>query len=272
MSELGDAALDLARRGYPVFRLAVRSKVPLLSAKSGGRGLHDATPDARIVARWWQANPRANIGLVTGARSGLVVIDLDGDQGAESFLQLQRQHGRCPDTLWARTGSGGWHCYFQHPGGAMPNTAGKLGPGIDTRGDGGYVVAPPSITTGSYSWHTELEPAPLPVWLLDLLRPPPPPTRPRLRVVGDGDRYAESALLAECDTVAGTAAGSRNHQLNASAFSLGTLVGAGRLQESTAWSALLEAALACGLSEAEARRTIQSGLTAGQRSPREISA
>lgn len=91
-----------------------------------------------------------------------------------------------------------------------------------------------------------------------------------MRLVGGGDAYAAAALRAECADVAATGEGGRNHRLNAAAFSLGTLIGAGRLDENTATAALLDAALSAGLGEREAERTITSGLTAGRAHPRAV--
>lgn len=119
-----------------------------------------------------------------------------------------------------------------------------------------------------YEWVNKTAVAPLPTWLLDLLRPATPVRRLPTRPVAFSDQYVEVAVREEAVTVANTAPGSRNHALNAAAFSLGTLVGAGRLEEWAAASALLEAALTCGLTESEAAATIRSGLTAGRRHPR----
>ena len=113
---------------------------------------------------------------MTGAISGLVVLDIDPKhEGIDSLEQLQHTHGSLPRTLQATTGSGGLHLYFAHPGGIIRNRVG-VAIGIDVRGDGGYVVAPPSIHPNgrSYSWRpghgpADLAPAPLTGWLLGLL-------------------------------------------------------------------------------------------------------
>ncbi len=116
-------------------------------------GLKDATTDAEQIAEWFDQHPNANVAIVTGAASGLVVVDLDrkpNKNGIESLKAL----GAMPRTLIARSGSGGLHLYFTHPGGEVPSSSNKLGPGIDVRGDGGYVIAPPSrhISGGVYAW------------------------------------------------------------------------------------------------------------------------
>src|SRR5881394_3129330 len=105
-----------------------------------------ATARAIIATRGWLRQwAEAGIGVVTGAISGLVVVDVDaGHGGNESLEQLEREHGPMPTTLECRTGGGGRHLYFAHPGGLARNKVG-LAPGIDIRADGGYVVAPPSL-------------------------------------------------------------------------------------------------------------------------------
>lgn len=119
--------------------------------------------------------PGYGVGLATGERSGVVVIDLDRKNGVDGLESL-RALGSIPDTLASRTGSGGLHLYFRWPGFAVKNSAGVLGPGIDVRGDGGYVVLPPSPhrSGGRYFWINEGEKiAELPPWLLQALKNPP---------------------------------------------------------------------------------------------------
>jgi hypothetical protein len=276
------AAQGVARAGQPVIPLHWVDGLGRCSCRKRGEctspakhpltrnGVTNASCDARMVDTWWRRWPNANVGLATGAAADLIVVDLDGDEGVQTFEALQRRHGSCPETRWARTGSGGWHTYFR-PGGPMPNSARKLGPGVDTRGDGGFVVVPPSVHVSgrAYAWHNRAPVAPIPAWLAALLRPAPPAPRPPVRLRG-ADAYAAAALGNECGTVATTPQGGRNHALNRAAFSLGTLVGAGRLDESTTAGALLAAAVSAGLGEVEAERTIRSGLSAGMRQPRRI--
>lgn len=137
-----------------------------------------ATDDLITVQEWWSVWPVSNIGAVAGA-SGVVVLDVDPRHGGPEALQaLVDQHGVLPPGPRSVTGSGGWHFYFQHPGKPLGNSASKVGPGLDVKADGGYVVVPPSVhVTGvSYRWDTdpadgmELSPAnidypPLPLWL-----------------------------------------------------------------------------------------------------------
>src|SRR5947209_13308283 len=98
------------------------------------RGLHDASSQVRVVAGWWRSAPHANVGIRTGAESRLVVLDVDGVAGSRSLRGLIAVHGVF-GARWARTGGGGWHAYFAHPDIPVPNSAGRLGHGLDVRGD-----------------------------------------------------------------------------------------------------------------------------------------
>lgn len=276
MTRLARAALHYAACGWAVFPVHPRGKVPLTR-----RGCHDATADTERVQSWWRQAPQANIGIACGP-SGLVVVDLDapkGDRpaGADTFEDLQRRHGLPGHPLWARTGSGGWHAYYlQADGEPVGNSAGRLGPGIDVRGQGGYVVAPPSLHPcgGRYRWVTGGRPGVLPGWLARLARPPGPRTLvrggPPPEIPGDVDAYGAAALRGEAQAVADTAPGGRNDRLNLAAFRLGQLAGAGALKAEQVEEALAQAAAACGLPAREAQRTIASGLEAGTAAPRKV--
>ena len=107
-------------------------------------GLKDASKDADTVARWF-TNSSLNIGIATGADSGIIVLDVDPrHDGDETLAALEQEHGPLPETWRFLTGGGGEHILFRHPGRRISNSAGALGAGLDIRGDGGYIVAPPS--------------------------------------------------------------------------------------------------------------------------------
>ena len=252
-----------ARNGWAVFPVQPSGKVPATS-----NGCKAATVDLEQVDRWWTRNPDYNIGVATGSVSGLVVVDLDGPQGFESWSFLANLH-RAPDTLWCFTGSGGWHAYFTHPGG-LRNSASKIAPGIDIRAEGGYVVAPPSIHPCGepYTWHTRRRPVPLPEPLELMSRPKPTVRHDFTPPAGGSNGYTRAALRGETEAVAAAPSGTRNDQLVKSAFKLGTLVGAGDLDATEATEALLAAAAACGLPDREAEATVRSGLAAGADNPR----
>lgn len=193
MSELAAAAVAYAaERGWHVVPLVPRRKVPLTR-----HGLLDASSDPGLVAAWWAEHPNANIGIACGP-SGLLVIDLDGTEAVEAWNRLASEHGG-ERTLSAATANG-VHVYFAGNG---RSTAGRVGPGIDTRGAGGYVVAPHSIhERGSvYRWIDADAPlAPLPEWLAQALAPPAPSPIGQARELPNGvpyTRYGLAALAAQ---------------------------------------------------------------------------
>jgi|GEM_PF-589756 len=260
------AALAYAGRGWAVHPLRPGDKRPLLKDWP-----HQATGDAATIRRWWARWPSANVGLACGP-SGLVVVDLDvkaGAGGLASWAALAVRLGLDDlATPTSRTPSGGLHLFFSAPDPALGNSAGRLGPGIDTRGQGGYAVLPPSTLAGgrAYTWEVrpdEQDPCALPPALVALLAGPPAPAEPR-----QAGAYAHAALAGELGRLAAAPVGTRNNTLNAAAFALGQLVAAGLLDRADVERRLLAAALAAGLDEPEARATLRSGLDAGQEQPR----
>ena len=120
-------------------------------------GLLDATKDGDTITKWWIQWPNANIGVRTGQISGVVVLDIDPRKGGlESWAQLQDINGRV-DTLTSHTGGGGLHLFFKAPTAELKSTSDQVAAGIDTRAEGGYVVAPPSlhISGNRYQWEGE---------------------------------------------------------------------------------------------------------------------
>lgn len=261
---LHSAARAYADRGWSVFPCKPGEKVPATV-----HGCKDATTDLAQVDRWWTDMPDANIGLATGQPSGLWVLDIDGDEGFESLLDLG--HG-VPPTLAQHTPSGGWHLLFSDPGG-LGNTASKLGPKIDSRGDGGYIVAAPSLhpNGGRYRWGGKQEPEPVPGWLIRLLRVPPK-ERPNRTVTVDVSGYVGRACEAEAEMVATAVEGTRNDTLNRAGFNLGTLVGAAVLDRQYAYDLLADAARSCGLEDREIGQTLGRALDDGAQHPREVAA
>jgi hypothetical protein len=256
---LAEAAVAYARRGWRVFPLVPRRKVPLTR-----HGLHDASRDPGLVGALWAEHPAANVGVACGP-SGLLVVDIDGEAAARAWVELAARNGGDPRTLTAATAKG-WHCYYEGEG---RSTAGRIAPGIDTRGRGGYVVAPPSVheTGALYRW---VEPAaaaaPLPSWVAEALRRPPPSPVGEARELPEGaafTRYGLAALAGIVDEMAATPEGRRNATLNALAFRAGRLVGAGQLAEEVAGRELVAAAVAAGLDAEEAAATFRSGFDAG---------
>lgn len=166
--------LDFARKyadmKWQSFPCKPSDKTPLV------RWADVATVEDNMLAGWWDTNPAANIGIACGKRSGIVVLDVDaGHGGYESLAELQARYGRLPETPVSKTGSGGEHIIFAHPGIEIRNSAGKLGPGLDIRGDGGYIVAPPSLHPNGnrYEWvvkPSQVTLATMPEWMIELLQ------------------------------------------------------------------------------------------------------
>ncbi|MET0419559.1 MAG: bifunctional DNA primase/polymerase [Actinoplanes sp.] len=230
-------------------------------------GLTEASTDPRQIELWWNRWPTANIGLRTGVT--MDVADIDSAEGWHGLCHLLG--GDLPPGPRVRTGGGGWHLWFRPTG--FGNRV-RLLPGLDWRGDGGYVLAPPSrhAAGADYRWVRrpgDLMPA-APGTLLALIEGPAAPAAPTAshRPIAHPGRYAMAALSAEADRVARAPVGSRNDTLNRAAFALGRLVGAGLLDTAGTMRELEAAAWFAGLGRAETRRTIRSGMTAGQRAHR----
>lgn len=264
MSALRNAALDLAGRGWHVFPLLPRRKTPATA-----HGFRDATTDVELVRAWWEASPAANIGVACGA-SRLLVVDLDGDEGRATWARRLVRHGRYVSTLTAETSSG-WHLYFSGEG---PTTTRRLGAGVDTRGVGGYAIAPCSIHPSGhvYRWLDPHRPtAPVPTWLLEALTPPAVETavgeRRELPTGVRVTRYGRVALEGLCDDLLAAPEGQRNATLHRVSRRAGRLVAGGELDEALAATVLLDAAGSVGLGTREAELTFRSGFAFGLQYP-----
>ena len=164
MTTMIDYALAYARNGWKVFPLAVKDKVPLIK---DGKGCLDATTDENTIKKWWTHTPLANIGLATG--HSFFALDIDPRHNGHLWIESVD----LPDTIQQQTGSGGIHYLFSGPPN-IPNSAGKVAPGVDIRAAGGYIVAPPSVHPNGnvYTWIDcddipTQDPAMAPGWLLD---------------------------------------------------------------------------------------------------------
>ena len=277
-------ALDYAAQGRPVFPCHTPTRVGCSCCRADcsspgkhprtTRGLRDASTDARVIESWWRQWPSANVGVVTGRPSGLVVVDIDPrHSGIDSMRRLVDEHGPLPSGPRVRTGSGGWHLLFASPDREVRNSVNRLGPGIDVRADGGYVIAPPSLHPAGerYVWTRQGDPSPMPLWLERLVDPPRVERtahRDPIPVSVALDRWAAAALRGEVERVRFAPEGSRNHALNRAAFALGQIAGAGVLDADEVEAHLRHAASAVGLGEREASLTIRSGLSAGLARPR----
>lgn len=164
-----EQALEYLRRGWSVFPLMPKDKRPPKGFE--WKPYQSTRPTEEQIRAWWTKWPQANIALACGALSGVIALDVDGEAGRAS---VAGKH--LPLTPISETGreDGGHHYLFKHPGGFCHNFAHKV-PGLDFRGDGGYIVLPPSIhpTGTSYAWNIspdDTELADAPKWLLELLK------------------------------------------------------------------------------------------------------
>jgi hypothetical protein len=238
-----DTALKYAERGRPVFpciESGPRRKQPRTP-----RGFHDATTDPVIIRRWWTLWPNALIGLPTGRVSGLWVLDVDVKRPeANGFDTLDDLgHSILPESPMVHTQSDGLHVYFDAGERELKCSAGLLGPGLDVRGDGGYVILP---SPGSgYRWDPQwnfgtVPLAPAPDWLW-----PPKPSRAAIApppAPAEGlSPYGKAAIESACTAIVSAPPGEQERTLNCEAFCIGTLAGAGYVPASLALRELLRA-------------------------------
>lgn len=242
-----EAAIEYAvHRGWPVFpcewRVGDRWKRPLLQ-----HGLHDASRDPATVGAWWDRWPNALIGVPTGEPIDAVVLDIDRKNGVDGLATFG--HLDCPilpATPTVCTPTDGLHLYFARPDGGLRNTNGErgrgIGPGLDWRGDGGYVLLPGS---GGYRWDCwtfdNCKPVPVPPALLPREPERSTSTRP-LRPAPGLSPYGEAALDSACRRIIAAPSGTQEATLNAECFSIGTLAGAGAIPPDFARRTLIWAA------------------------------
>jgi hypothetical protein len=254
-------------------------------------GLKGATRSERIVGIWFnERHPNALIGLPTGEPLGAWVLDLDkhGDRDGHAWLaDMETKHGALPETARARTANGGTHVFFKNVEGIRNRAA--IAPGVDTRGQDGYIVGPGSVMADGrkYTWidadGQPYEPfgipdfADTPQWLLDLLLPKKEVEQPRRDYTytqRDLAPYVNTAMESEISKLASATVGNRGSQLNASAYSLGQLVGAGVLSRDIAEDELYRGAAHNGVlrkdGEKQTLARIKRGLDDGIKAPRVI--
>ena len=146
-------ALALAARGLHVFPCRPRDKRPATVD-----GVKSATVDAGTIRQWWQQEPEYNVAVATGTQSNVFVLDIDGAAAEAALNKLEREHGALPPSVEVITPRPGRHIYFRMPPDTpVKNTAGKVAPGVDTRGTNGYCVCPPSIHPSGrrYEWSVD---------------------------------------------------------------------------------------------------------------------
>jgi hypothetical protein len=310
-SDLGLVAVTAAERGWYVFPLRPGTKRPAFPDHTAERcSRRDrrctdghvgwearATRDPDRIRRAWTTKPY-NVGIACGP-SRLVVIDLDTpkpgttlpddlvSQGATTGYDVfvlvcdQASQPVPVDTHTVTTGRNGTHLYYTHPNGPQLRnttgaTPGSLGPLIDTRSHGGYIVAAGStVNHHTYTTTWDTPPAPLPDWLTQRLTPTPlPPQQPVTVHVGTGRRgsYLDTAINASTTAISTAPAGTLNRTLYGAAVALGQLIAGGALNEHDTEAALLAAAITAGHPAGPAHRTIRSGFRAGAQRPRTVAA
>jgi hypothetical protein len=270
-ADLASHAFRLALRGLAVFPLAPGTKVPL----RGSRGHLDASREGKAIRARWLKTRNANIGVATGARSDIWALDVDPQHGGDKTMaRLTDRYGDLLSTVAVQTPNDGVHLWWRWPesGPEIRNSASRIGPGIDVRGEGGYVVAPPSVLSDGRCYHwikgpTEIAKAP--VWLVELTLPPPPVPRSEPKpLTGDVDCYCAAAITDELRQLEQAGENTRNDTLNRTSFAIASFVRAGAVPEDWARAILESRAVSVGLSALESRRTIASAFAAAQ--PREI--
>jgi hypothetical protein len=199
-----DDALRLAAYGRPSFPCAVSEKPTCLN------GYKDATADPEKLRELWRKYPGELVGVPTGEPSGLFVIDIDCGKHPEAQDWLEAVSPSLPETRTHATRSGGWHLLFRHRDG-LRNSAGKLAKGVDTRGDGGFVIWWPFHTGLGTPHKLDVELAELPDWIHQQLVERPRPIVPRSALSSIGSASAKVRGLLKF--IAGTHEGERNHSL-----------------------------------------------------------
>jgi hypothetical protein len=202
MTDVLSAALEYAARGWRVIPIKPGAKHPPIP-----QWQNEATTDPATITAWWSGSYAGHgVGIATGPGSGVFVLDVDD---MDALADLEAKYDKLPDTLTSLTGSGGAHLVFRWPDDVdiRNDQSGRIAEGIDVRGDGGQIVAPPSVhPNGSpYCWDLDTdEVAGAPAWLLELVAPPDPDPEPQPAQApnpdaGDrpGDRWAAATDWAE---------------------------------------------------------------------------
>lgn len=305
MSELLEVALGYAARGWRVFPLHTPGpdgcSCENAACKAVGkhprvaRGVKEASADPAVVLAWWRRWPEANIGIATGSESGFFVLDLDRAKGAEAsaisaLVELEDLHGRLPPTLSQRTGSGGNHRLYRWSAQVPVKSrkrvlfCGDVAAAVDTRGSGGYIVAPPSLheTGRRYEWRTGetavAEVVEAPRWLLDAItavrvrgQPPRPAAAPLPALGAEADRaerYVRAALQGACRRLSEAAPGGRHEAMIREGRTLGGWAHlCPALGREVIVAQFVDAAMAAKVEQDRAQRTVEWAVDQGMAAP-----
>jgi predicted P-loop ATPase len=282
-------ALEYARRGWHVFPCKPSDKAPHTAS-----GFKDASTDPATIVQWWRTWPSAMIGVRMGAASGVWALDPDapkepGDpDGQANWRELQAKYGACPPTHTHLTPGGGQHLLFPwRDDRPVTNGEGALkGLGINVRGEGGYIIAPPSINADGKAYEIAesldyFNFAEAPDWLYDLILAKPTiseqakaKVKPSSHNPSNSRPYAQAALDDEYTILAATLRPGRNTQLNISTMKLAQFVASGELSETEVKATMYDAATVNGhvadKGEQKTWDTINSGFRKGMQEPRAI--
>ncbi|MEO5706983.1 MAG: DUF3987 domain-containing protein [Alteraurantiacibacter sp.] len=249
MTELLIAAVGYAREGLPVFPCDPRTKRSLVE-----HGFKEASTDETAIADWWGRWPNAMIGVPTGGKSGVWVLDIDNPAEFEAACPVV-----LPETQRCDTHKG-YHLYFRHDPAAPVRNAQrhprtgwpfKSMPGAEVRGEGGYVIVPPSVHPEGtcYQWANQLRAVEPPVGLLEAIArakgdaPAVPAKRSAVAApVGDVTAYGLAALRAECDAILSAVSGEQEAAFNDACLKVGGLVKGGEIGAGFARAQLIAAA------------------------------
>ena len=247
-------------KGLYVFPCKARGKKPAIKTWK-----ENASKDPAVIKAWCKRTA-ANIGLPTGTKNNIWVLDIDQKSGGlETLEALEAEHGKF-NTFTVKTGGGGYHFYFLHHAG-IKNSANILA-GVDIRGEGGYVIAAGSVHENgtAYEIINDIDPVQAPEWLLKLIEEKK--QQPAKKAAGKTTDYGRGVLLNQFDAVKNAAVGNRNSTLNVAAFAVGQYIASGEIEASEGISGLETAGTEAGLGIEEIRKTIKSGINAGRRDPK----
>jgi Bifunctional DNA primase/polymerase, N-terminal len=257
-----DQVLACQQAGWSVVPAAIerkRAMVPWLHWQTAAAG-------PELLAEWARRWSRCNWAVITGPLSGIVVVDIDPrHRGDHALAELEQRHGDLPWTTVVETPSGGWHIYLIHPGGHIPNSASRIGLGVDVRGDNGLALVPPSRRPdGAYRWAVG-GPAtvpPMPEGWVELLRPPPRLATCSTRRDSGADfpPHTSRRLAGVLAALQRAPVGQRNNTLFWCGCRLAEMVDQGAPAH---WRQILaDTAHQCGLEPAEIEDTLDSALGA----------
>lgn len=255
-----------------------QGKHPLI----GGWADVDFTSEPDKVRGWFKRWPYCNIGLLTGSKSGVFALDVDGQDGRQSMLSFPEVLPVTPQTTSGRL-DGGNHYYFDFPVGLDLKNSVRFMDGLDTRSTGGFVVLPSSLhhSGNRYSWvesPIDIKLKPIPEWLIKLIEAGrkddfEPISERKFKAEVNPDKinaYTKKAIFDEMSKVYSAGEGKRNKALNNAAFYLYQFVASGNIDAGELYRILYDAGTSIGLSKKEATDTIRSGRRGGMKKPRQV--